>query len=277
MIRLGFVVRSPLSPELSRWLAESVGPIESANPCGWAQSPSSVWRVTLSDCSTLYLKQFKEESKRNQEIEAYERWVPLLRDQPFSLPNLIAKSHPDLCAIALSALDGQVAADEPLTSQEVEELHSQAGVFIRKLHSLPFDDPDPVPLSEALPLRLQFWCSRDRQWLSREEIDLACLLVGNGRQFSGDRRVPCHRDYQMRNWIFNQSPCAPTLGIIDFEHSRADHPLTDFVRVYEDAARDHATWWRAFSQGYGYAMNRPEFVRLRAIAAIHAVGSVVWG
>jgi len=233
--------------------------------------------VTLSDGTTLYLKQFKEESKRQQEIEAYERWVPLLRNQPFSLPNLLAKSAPELCAIALSTLEGQLAADEALTPQENEELHFQAGVFLRKLHSLPFDDPDPVPLSEALPLRLQFWCSRGQQWLSHKEIDFACSLVRDGRPFRRDRRVPCHRDYQMRNWIFNKNRCSPTLGIIDFEHSRADHPLIDFVRVYENAARDDSISWRAFTRGYDHKMDRSELDRLLAIAVIHAIGSVVWG
>ena len=67
---------------------------------------------------------------------------------------------------------------------------------------------------EAIPLRLALWLERGGDRLSFAEGKLARALVGDGAMFEGDRRVPCHRDYQLRNWILDRRDRPATLGVI---------------------------------------------------------------
>ncbi len=271
----------PPTPELLDWVARTVGTPRVVAPCGWPQGPSRVWRVVGSDRGLFYLKQFSEENKRDQEIAAYECFVPALRGGAVLLPELVARSGPTLRSLLFSALEGTVVSRSPLAEEEGIRLHRIAGEFIRRMHDLPFEDDDTLPLSQSIPLRLALWLERGGDRLSGSEGDLARRLVGDGSLFAGDRRVPCHRDFQTRNWIFDQNH-PDRLGVIDFEHTRADHPLIDWVRVHERALPRYPRWFEAFTQGYGAAENGRALddgiaLRLRALSAVHAVGSVVWG
>jgi len=259
------------------WVAAAIGSPRGISPCGWPQSPSRVWRVRGGDGALFYLKEFDEERKREQELAAYDRWLPALRDGEVRLPEVVARSDPSLRAIILSEVPGEIAGGLPLDEEQGIALHRAAGAFLRRLHSLPFDDDDPMPLAEAMPLRLAVWLERGGDRLSFEEGRLARALVGDGAVFEGDRRVPCHRDYHLRNWLLDRRTLPPRLGVIDFEHARADHPLIDWTRVRERALPRYPRWIEAYAEGYGIADDEELEPRFHALEAIHAVGSVVWG
>ena len=289
-------MNAPPTSKLVDWVVSAVGAPTKFAPCGWPQGPSRVWRLDFSDAPSLYLKQFGEERKREQEIAAFE-WVDALRDRGAALPTLRAMSDPDQKAIILTGVAGEVGTSFPLDEHDGVEVHRRAGAFLAAFHCLPFEDLDPMPLSHAIPLRLAFWIERGGERLSCEEGALARDLVGDGSLFAGDRRVPCHRDYQLRNWLLEREAetaegSGLALGVIDFEHARPDHPLVDFVRVEERAAPHYPHWFEAFILGYEQATFEQRTherspctevtlesieEKLRAFSAIHAVGSVVWG
>lgn len=267
----------PVRRELADWVAATVGAPRSILPCGWPQGPSRVWRVRGGDGSLLYLKEFAEERAREQELAAYDHWLPRLRGGGVRLPEVVARSDPGLRALILSEVPGEVAGGLPLDDEQGIEVHRAAGAFLRRLHELPIEDDDPMPLSEAIPLRLALWLERGGDRLSFAEGRIARSLVGDGAVFEGDRRVPCHRDYQLRNWILDRRDRPASLGVIDFEHARLDHPLVDWVRVRERALPRYPRWVDAFAEGYGTPLDEALEPRLHALDAVHAIGSVVWG
>lgn len=272
---------APPSRALLDWVSATIGAAEglapNASPCGWPQGPSRVWRIERADGTRLYLKRFSEERTRRQEITALERWVPALRDNGVALPTLVAASDPEHCAILVTEVPGEIAARRPVEEEDGEDLHRRAGAFLRRLHSLPHDDRDPIPLREALRLRLAYWLERGGDRLSHAEGRLARDLVGDGTVFDDVARVICHRDYQLRNWLVSGTGPTATFGVIDFEHARPDHPLVDFVRVRERALPHHPHWFDAFVAGYGGLPGAHAQRALVALSAIHGIGSVVWG
>ena len=270
-------MRSPPSPELVLWITAEAGPPRGLAPCGWPQGRSRVWRVHRPDGPPLFLKQYSDETTRQQELRTYREWLPAVRDDVTRTPRVVAESPPVLCSLLLDGLDGELVSRIPLEEAEGAWAHRRAGEWIARLHAIPFTDDDPMPLSEAIPLRLAFWLDRGGEELSREEGDLARRLVGDGSIFVGDRRVPCHRDFQMRNWILDRTSDPHRLGVIDFEHARPDHPLVDSVRVRERALPRYPSWFDAFVDGMGIPVDPRIEAKLIALSAVHAVGSVVWG
>ncbi len=268
--------------DLSEWTTSVLGANPRFSPCGWPQGPSRVWRLEREGAPCLYLKQFGEERKRAQEVAALEGWVEALRGGETALPQLYAKSDPALSSILLTAVPGEIAANLPLDEHAGVAIHRRAGEFLARLHALPFRDEDPMPLATALPLRLAFWLERQDGLLSSVEHELALRSVGDGAMFEGDTRVPCHRDYSLRNWLVEGEGRngARRFGVIDFEHARPDHPWVDFVRVEERARPHYPAWFESFCEGYSHASESPITAcdaKLRAVSAIHAVGSIVWG
>src|SRR5690606_39401374 len=68
--------------------------------------------------------------------------------------------------------------------------------------ALPISQPDrdPMPVADALVRRLHAW--RSRAQLTPEELAIVDAHGPQPSLFEGAVRVPCHRDFAPRNWLW---------------------------------------------------------------------------
>lgn len=125
-------------------------------------------------------------------------------------------------------------------------------------------DEDELPLSAALQKRLRSWSRKAR--LEAEELQ-ALLGLWSG-DHEGVRRVRCHRDYQPRNWLWNEG-----IAALDFEHAAPDHPLMDVVKVLDHLDPDD----ERFQAFLGAPLSPREQLQLRDLRILHALGCLGWG
>lgn len=237
----------------------------------WDHAESAVWRVECDD-RTVYVKRHISPRKFEREREAYRHWVfPAFGK---AAPELIASDEQHLL---LSALPGRMAEAETLESVHFET----AGRLLRQLHDLPFADEDLVPLSRAVRMRVNEWLERAAKMNSKGPslntfeflpIDVIRNRVEAAAAALADTtRVPCHRDFTPRNWIID----GDRLGVIDFEHSRADVRLMGFAKLRCGLWIDHPETEAAFWRGYGEP-TEAERGLIDDLALLESLGTIVW-
>lgn len=234
--------------------------------CGWDHAESSVWRLR-ADGGVRYLKTFPGPRKFELERRALELWAPRVP----RAPELLA-SDTDMRALLMGAVEGRDVHALDLDPTSEITLHFAAGQWLRGMHNLEFEDPDPMPLGDALGARASNWLVRagglvadaDLHRVSAEAVGLAA--VGQAP------RVPCHRDYSPRNWVWDESG----IGVIDFEHARPDWWLVDMDRL-------EGRWWvgrpelrSSFFAGYGRTPSAEESAAARALGLVNALATIVW-
>ncbi|HIA26685.1 MAG TPA: aminoglycoside phosphotransferase family protein [Planctomycetes bacterium] len=231
-----------------------------------------VWYGTCGGDRPAFLKWHPQRRGWSQEERALGRWLPEVPESLAGRPQLIA-AHPGDRLLLLSALGGEAVDTIDLTEEKRCAIHRQAGAVLAVLHRLDIADEDPIPLSRALPERLAGWLARSEGGISASLVDTARQAVGDGSIFGDDARVPCHNDFQERNWLWD----GEIFSVIDFEHSHLNHPAFDLVRLQFGCWQDAPRLRCSFLEGYG---ENPPWLTdggLDAVGAIFAVGSIVWG
>ncbi len=264
------------SDALTAWLSEELGSIRSCTPCGWSAGRNRVWRVRRENGDSFHAKVLGEDRAFRQEVEALRIWPAALPARAAGLPRLIA-SQSALRAVLMTSVPGQSFLSEAAGAPGGREVWRRAGEFLRELRSLPHVDTDPLPLRDAIPARLELWLERGSGEVTREEGLLARRLVGDGALFRDRTRVACHRDFQPRNWIVSREGERLRLSIIDFEHSRPDHPLTDLIRVLGHVGTERDPEFRELVGGLGLDRWADLVPEIRALTAVHAIGCIAWG
>ena len=264
--------QKPITPELRAFAEAQLGSLQEVRFCGWPHAESSVWAVRGAE--RAFLKVFRQPRKFVQERRAYREWLPGLGLQ--RTPCLLAESS-ELRALLISVCLGTLLEHRPLNGVQQFEAYRQAGAFLRALHTLPFEDDDPVPLADAYRQRAAAWTKRARGLLEPELIawvhdqaEVTVELLGHLEA----RRVPCHRDYSPRNWLVDMSGQHVRLSVIDFEHARPDYWLVDVERLFAggwDSGLQTAFW-----QGYGHTLSELEKMVLGQRLALSALTTVVW-
>jgi Phosphotransferase enzyme family len=201
--------------------------------------------------------------KHQREVHAYTHWTaPALGRQA---PRLIAVAQ-DLPGILLTAMPG-----EPADAQAPLHVHWQAGMLLRRFH----DSQPPTPLldyAEHLASRLYYWLANADGLLSTAEQRLIRWHVSAIADLPIPAGVPCHLDYQPRNWLIDHTG---TVGIVDFEHARIDTAARDLVRLAHRHWPGHPDRRAAFLGGYGRQLTPIEQQLLTHCAALDAVTSIV--
>jgi len=247
-------------------LTPSPGPWRLRREASEAHGVNRVFELELEH-DRAWLKLHGQRRKYDQELAAYRDWLAPLAART---PRLVAR-HDGERALLLTDLGGTPLHD--VTDPRADlELHRQAGAFLAALHARAFTDPDPLPLARALPRRLEAWLARVE--LPGELVTTARRLVGDGEVLAGAPRVPCHRDYQPRNW---RARPGPDLGVLDFEHARGDHPWADLVKLWDGPWVERPARRTAFLEGYGRELGPEDERALLALAAVHGVATVAWG
>lgn len=239
-----------LSPGIEAWLQAEVGPVALLEVRGGAQH----LRARRGE---LWLKRLRSERAWRQADAAYTQLVPALRDAGVGVPRCVAR-HPGERLLLLEAAEGR-----PATLSDPPATFARAGAAIHALHQLPCP-PDLLPLPDALLRRAQAVGDRQRA-LQGVAIEVQQLL----RHHRGRLDTPrcwCHRDHQPQNWVVTHD----ALTLLDFEHTRPDHPLVDWVRL---EARGWAPAQRsAFAQAYGTI----DPIALRCVLALYGLTTVAW-
>ena len=216
------------------------------------------------------LKAYRSPRPFGQERTAYRAWLP---DLP-RVPRLLAQRAADPPALLIEHMAGRAADSFVLDTDAERALHRDAGAWLRLLHGVPFRDGDPVPLAEAIAMRVRGWvelaepgdASAAARWAGALLADAEVVLAGAAR-------VPCHRDFEPRNWLVR--PDAGLSAVIDFEHARPDHPLADLSRLAAYVWPARPDLEEAFLAGYGgLAEERRQLVG--AFAAFDAAQRLGW-
>jgi len=256
----------------SSWSTELLG-----GPCtflwrGSAVESSRVWAVSSSSGRQAFLKEPSSRRKLQQEQRALADWSPRLPDL---MPGLVGalEQPPALLIEALPGLPGELAMDSCAIALAA---HRRAGLALRRLHALSLEDVDPLSLSEALPRRLESWLERSGELLDESRRLRLRERFGDGSAFRGERRVPCHRDLEPRNWLVElEGTTVRALRLVDFEHARLDHALSDFVKLECGDWVDRPQLREALLDGHGGPLDGADEDRLARLVLLHLLATLV--
>jgi hypothetical protein len=93
---------------------------------------SRVWELTSASGERYYLKQHQSQRFHEREVSAYRLWTPALGAD--RAPRLLA-ADPGQRAVLITALPGQIARGPHILDADEPEIHRQAGILLRRLHS----------------------------------------------------------------------------------------------------------------------------------------------
>jgi len=162
-----------------------------------------------------------------QEAHALRVWSPQLVDLA---PHWLGGDEASRVIIMTRVPGDGWTRDQGDTARTRRVLHD-VGKLLATLHALPLGTHvDPLPLSEAIAQRVAACRARARGF--SETRDWADALPADVDVWWSDTaRVPCHRDNQPRNWLVDDAGVA---RIVDFEHSRPDHWMSDLVKLPDE-------------------------------------------
>lgn len=241
---------------------ELLGPTEVLADLSWPHGESVVLDL-WSGGRRVVGKAYRQPAKFVNERFVYERWVPAIADRAPALLGADPSSH----VLLFSHLAGQ-----PATSS-TPELHRRAGALLARFHAA----ADPVPMDDYLDAqrqRLADWVARARPWLLDDAVlDTVRRLQDATLGLPDPLGVPCHRDWQPRNWLVGDDgePWA-----IDFEHARVAPWFEDVQRLWWQEWRDAPELADAFFAGYGRVLDEAERRWFDATSALWHLTTVVW-
>ncbi|MFG0328852.1 MAG: aminoglycoside phosphotransferase family protein [Phycisphaerales bacterium] len=264
-------------PIATRTVVEArLGAVTEVRRAPSANHGAAVWLARVGETRRVVLKQHPGASRFENERRAYETWTPALDG---ATPELVAAFGSPLRVLVLSECPGApLSSCDDLSPSERCELYFEAGRILRRLHSLPVDDPDPVPLHEALVQRFEAWLRRSAEYLDPLTRRTLSARFGSMDDFAFARRSPCHRDFTPANWIADRSAASGRrLRVIDFEHARLDWALVDFVKLESERWSEQRNLREAFLDGYGRRLDDAEEEALDRLVVLHGLATMVWG
>jgi len=250
----------------------------------WPESDSQVIRIKNHDGEAFFVKRFSSSVKYRQAVNAYQNCMVNLEGQ---VPRLVSNNSQERILL-LTDIGGSDCSWEELSPAQRASLLRQAGRFLRVLHNTPFNDEDSMPVGDAVFARAQALQRKlvelkgSSDYLSRDLV--AGITDDVGRilpQLNQIKRVPCHRDFWKRNWIWKYSTGDRQgdvhLGVLDLEHARPDLFFFDVMKIWSDSWLAAPKLQQPFWHGYGRQMSEQERGLLKRCAAIHAAQTIIWG
>ena len=105
------------------FVRDHAGEIDVSEFVGWDHAESSVWRIESSGGSFI-LKSHRQPRKFDQELAAYENWLPYLAP---SVPELVAVRKTEPRALLVTCLAGEVVERLKLNEHQECVLLSKGG------------------------------------------------------------------------------------------------------------------------------------------------------
>jgi Ser/Thr protein kinase RdoA (MazF antagonist) len=247
-----------------------LGRIKKVEARGWKHLETGVWELETEQ-GRAFLKSHREANKFEQELRAYQEFLPHALKVT---PSLLAYRR-ELQTMLISAVPGELV---DLTAKSTEpEIYRQAGQFLRSYHDVPYQDTETLVLEkqsvgEAFWHRAESWLKRAESFVSANDIAWVTARVKEMLPaLKTIKRVPCHRDYTARNWLWGEK-----LYVIDFEHSRPDVWLFDLEKLWSEVWPGQAELKEAFMVGYGHAFTTEDEALLTGYTALSCVTKIVW-
>ncbi len=241
-------------------------------------------RSSGGDC---YVKIHRDIEHWHSEAHAYERWSAAFGRYA---PQLLAVRSATPLAILISALPGIPMEQASLEPGQVCAVWRAAGEALAALHEREegtwfgacWRDGAPAGPTYLDPLAYLTACFErwltpglKARWLSAQEEFTVRAALARLPAFSGERPLPCHRDYGPANWLVTES--GEWAGVIDFEFSGWDVRAAEFTRYPDWDWIDHPERVEALLSGYGRVFSRVEQQQMPVGQALYALGAVVWG
>lgn len=257
---------SPLPPTLEAFVVGHLGPLRCVEPRG---TSGGAFAIEAADGRRAALKAPRQADKFARELHAYRAWAPTMSVRT---PRLLAASA---SAMLLEWIEGEPYESATLDPGARIDLHEAAGRALRSLHAQPEADPDPLPLDAAMGRRLEGWSRRAERVAPALVAPVQERLLSALPSLKGELRVPCHRDFEPRNWLVTAQ--SPRLALLDFEHSRPDLWLADLTRLARTVWPADPALEAAFFRGYDRTLGAELRAALDALVCFDAAGTYVWG
>ena len=251
------------STQQARSAAEAlVGPLEVVADLSWPHEGSVVLDVVLADGTKAIVKQHRLERKLAAELHAYRTWVPAIADRA---PALLASGGD---VLVLARIDG-----EPAPKPGDPGMHRQAGDLLRRYQAAEPPRPDDGWAERQLE-HLEQWIDRAPDGLlSDDEVTFARSGAGALRDLPPLPLVPCHGDFQARNWVVDGDG---RVHVIDFERSGPGWWVHDLGRLWWREWLDRPHLRDAFLEGYGRELDDVERAAVEALGTLGHVTTIVW-
>jgi hypothetical protein len=239
-----------------------VGPLVLVADRSWPHGVSTVIEVQTGDGTALIVKQPRAVDKFDAELHAHRHWAPAMAGH---MPDLVA-AHRDTRVLVFSKMPGEIGDESVSTFRE-------AGRLLRLLYGA--EPPmSMVGFAAAMRARFDTWVHRARPGLlAAAEVEFVAEHVSRLADFADPAGVPCHRDWQPRNWL-----TAPdgSVTVIDFGNSRVGYWYQDFERMWWSEWRTAPELGHAFFEGYGRTLGEDDRAQLRATSIMGLLTTVVW-
>jgi aminoglycoside/choline kinase family phosphotransferase len=225
---------------------------------------ASVIRIRDDRGQEFVVKQHGSRAKHDREVHAYQRWTAALGS---SAPRIIAADSRAMMII-ITTLPGKPCRDECIAAA-----HQQAGALLRRFHDA--EPPRDLPWFPGwLNHRVRHWSIQARTLLSHADTVVINRHLTALTELGMPRGVPCHLDFQPRNWMVDNSG---NVAVIDFEHARTDLPARDFVRLRFRVWASRPDLREAFLAGYGRRLTAAEEKLIWHLGALDVLTALARG
>ncbi|MEN0065392.1 MAG: aminoglycoside phosphotransferase family protein [Myxococcota bacterium] len=242
-------VRLSMPDAVRQWVEQTCGPFEIV------EQRSAATRIQTKK-ATVWVKRYRSGRAWAQSERAFGIVVPSLARSGVAVPERLAQQR-SLKVRLLHEVPGR-----PVTLDDPPEVFAQAARVLARIHRIPCAQ-EALSLGEAMAQRATAWAVRP----GAPPVGQAIVdWVVAHREALDALRVWCHRDYLPQNWLFHHG----ALGLLDFEHTRPDHPLVDWVRL------EAWPWSEAQRAAFVEVLGEPDADALRGNLAIYGLATWVW-
>lgn len=242
-----------------------IGPFEIVADLSWNDlGLAVVLEVRTGDGRCLIVKSHTDDHRNRLEVAAYRTWVPAIADRA---PSLVAADDAGKVLVVTRLDAGPPAADLP------PEVYADAGRVLRRFHEADETIVDEGWADQRLA-NLRTWIERMPEGLvDRDDVAFVEREAAVLRELPPPLMVPCHSDYQPRNWRVDASG---RVFVFDFEKARHDWWIHDIQRMWWREWLDRPDLRGAFLEGYGRTLDETERAGLRANSARGHLVQIVW-
>jgi Ser/Thr protein kinase RdoA (MazF antagonist) len=246
---------------------DAIGPCRLVSDLSWPHGESWVVELETADGGRIIGKAYRQAGKFAAEHNAYRRWVPSLEPHAPRLLAADTASH----VLVMSMLEAQALSTVPTLDHD--DVHRQAGSLLARFHGA------------ERQLRITGYAERERArfgaWVERaapgvlhyDEIDFIDRQLRALDDVDDPMAVPCHRDWQPRNWLIGQDSA---VSVIDFEHARPGPWFEDLTRLWWAEWMEQPGLAEAFFDGYGRTLDADERRAFIAISLLGHLVTIVW-